>query len=84
MLATMKERRFCTYSLESEGKRARETLTRAYTCERVKRMTETRASFFPERTLQTQTLANVTEMKNRLVVSCRLRELPTSAGKRFM
>jgi len=40
----MKERRFYTCSLVSEGKRARETFARV----RVKRMTETRVSFFYE------------------------------------
>jgi len=43
-------------------------------------MTETRVSFFLRKL---QTLANVTEMKNRLAVSCRPCELPTSTGKRF-
>jgi len=46
VLATMKERRFYTYSLASERIRACETLARACTCEREKRLTETRMSFF--------------------------------------
>lgn len=73
----MKERRFYTYSLKSEGKRA--PAKRVYVWTREADDEDT-GFFFPRKL---QTPADVTEMKNRLAASCRPRELPTLAGKRF-